>query len=467
MNTNFNFKNWYIINNNGQQNCGIFLHETKKDILMKCGAQEYIYNMVLKINNKNLFPKYHQFFKYNNNNNDKDSIQPLLGKNGIQNYVIMDKLDGDITSILYDMIPRYVLKNIFNDENNKINNEKNINNYMKIFKIKQYTSYNISDNDIYDIININDINIEMYDKFIDEIKKLWNKYLIIIIKEIFKLHIKLYNYDLMYSDFKFDNYGYKLFNKKLNENDTNIKIFDKYFYFYFLDPDSGLQSIYIDNSFYINSKTFQISRNKIIIDYIDELNNQIANYKQNEKKKQNENYEQDELTNIYDDIDKLLSNNNDNSIISNSKNDKIINTNFDNSISISNNNSFISDSSIISDNNSIISDYKKNWKYKKIIEELDDYTNKIIRYDDIEKKYNDIKNLNDNKQQLINHFNNKNFTVNSSQNLENINNKIIIDSIKISTNLRAILQKSYEYKIEINEYKSIEDILLNFDKINK
>jgi len=254
----------------------------------------------------------------------------------------------------------------------------------------------------------------MYDKFIDEIKKLWNKYLIIIIKEIFKLHIKLYNYDLMYSDFKFDNYGYKLFNKKLNENDTNIKIFDKYFYFYFLDPDSGLQSIYIDNSFYINSKTFQISRNKIIIDYIDELNNQIANYKQNEKKKQNENYEQDELTNIYDDIDKLLSNNNDNSIISNSKNDKIINTNFDNSISISNNNSFISDSSIISDNNSIISDYKKNWKYKKIIEELDDYTNKIIRYDDIEKKYNDIKNLNDNKQQLINHFNNKNFTVNSS-----------------------------------------------------
>jgi len=48
----------------------------------------------------------------------------------------MDKLDGDITSILYDMIPRYVLKNIFNDENNKINNEKNINNYMKIFKIK-------------------------------------------------------------------------------------------------------------------------------------------------------------------------------------------------------------------------------------------------------------------------------------------------------------------------------------------
>jgi len=83
MNTNFNFKNWYIINNNGQQNCGIFLHETKKDILMKCGAQEYIYNMVLKINNKNLFPKYHQFFKYNNNNNDKDSIQPLLGKNGI------------------------------------------------------------------------------------------------------------------------------------------------------------------------------------------------------------------------------------------------------------------------------------------------------------------------------------------------------------------------------------------------
>ena len=220
------FSNWIKVPNDGLHNCGIFLHKTDPTKLMKCGATLSPY--VKKINSQvHLFP-----IEYSECT-DKDN----------KNYVIMERFDDSITSIYYKILPNFVLKQM--QLPNKI-----IENMQTIFSIKRYPPW--VENPIIPLEeqksklkDISNVNIELYDKFIEELIKQWDIYNPIIIKEILKVLVKLLDLNFYYGDFKFDNFGYRL-SDTIIESDFRKgdvpKIFNKYFYVYILDPESGLIS---------------------------------------------------------------------------------------------------------------------------------------------------------------------------------------------------------------------------------
>jgi hypothetical protein len=84
-----NLKEWVLIENSGQQNCGIFISSVYPTLILKCGTNSYIISMANEINQiMQLFPKII----------DNTYIDP-------NNYTTMQKLDGDITSIFFNLFP--------------------------------------------------------------------------------------------------------------------------------------------------------------------------------------------------------------------------------------------------------------------------------------------------------------------------------------------------------------------------
>lgn len=84
-----------------------------------------------------------------------------------------------------------------------------------------------------------------YDKYMLFIKELFDEYTWnhqLIVTEILKIRFKLLDYGFYYIDNQYDNYGYILSEHPLDDyRGINVPIiFDKYFYVYFLDWDSGL-----------------------------------------------------------------------------------------------------------------------------------------------------------------------------------------------------------------------------------
>ena len=224
-----NLSDWIEIPTNGQKNCGIFIHKTDPTLIMKCG--ENLSSQVDDINsNFSIFPT-----QYNECTDEK-------GKK----YLIMERLDGDITSIYFNILPNYVLNKMNLDDITKRD-------IKMIFDIKTPTSVNpiIPYEQQVDILkNISETNktitLELYDEFINKLMEEWNNYHKIIIKEIVRILIKLTKLNYKYDDMKFDNFGYKLSETVIDKDfrkDSVPKLFDKYFYVYILDPASGLHSL--------------------------------------------------------------------------------------------------------------------------------------------------------------------------------------------------------------------------------
>jgi hypothetical protein len=95
---------WYPIKNLGTQNCGIYLSNKHSDKLMKCYpptviSDEYgesILDIILDINRETkLFPDIYNAYKYNGNY-----------------YTVMQKLNGDLLSLFYELIPKIVIDNM-------------------------------------------------------------------------------------------------------------------------------------------------------------------------------------------------------------------------------------------------------------------------------------------------------------------------------------------------------------------
>lgn len=89
---------WSELKQYGQQNCGIFINDTdddQKQKLIKCGSSNM--DILLKLKRadpeQTIFPKIHKVYKYDTNH-----------------YVEMDRLDGDLTSLLFEKIPQKILQ---------------------------------------------------------------------------------------------------------------------------------------------------------------------------------------------------------------------------------------------------------------------------------------------------------------------------------------------------------------------
>ncbi len=279
---NLNLSEWTQIENSGQHNCGIFLSDIYPNYIVKCGSSNN--EIVNEINKQiKLFP---------------NIINSTIINN--ENYITMEKLDGDITSIFFDMFPKIVLNKMINER--KINEEQKQNIFI-LFKYKIQSTTNITyididkimlecllDNNFYNqyinylklnnyikyenntftingktftyqidydnyeefekkynyikkklqtIITINNITIELYDEFINRVLELLYEHHTMIFNEMIKKSLLLTSIGYYYSDNKFDNYGYILSNTQINDLDVPI-FMDKYFYVYFLDWDSGL-----------------------------------------------------------------------------------------------------------------------------------------------------------------------------------------------------------------------------------
>jgi hypothetical protein len=322
---------WTEITNSGQNNCGIFLSNKYPKYILKCEtnneSNDSKLNDVTKINNIiQLFPKI-------------INISKILDKS----YTTMQKLDGDITSIFFNLFPKIVLakmniteeqkKNLFTIFEGKISytaaNSKSMFFYIDEFVFdflrnpeildiyiqmlssnpdiinttsdiningKMYNMYHQNIEVIqkqYDNIkrifekinNITDISFELYDDFITQLKTMWNNHYNIIIKEIVKIQLLLLEQKFDYMDQKFDNYGYILSNTPIMDDYRKFnapKIFNRYLYLYFLDPQSGLYKVDDNDSIYqriignINNGLQSYSVNGQY--YITSINRSIFNY---------------------------------------------------------------------------------------------------------------------------------------------------------------------------------------------
>jgi hypothetical protein len=254
---------WTAITNNGQQNCGIFIHKTDPSILMKCNAK-MSENVELINSQASIFPK--------------EISECIDDKNRF--YLIMERLDGDITSIYFNILPMKVLDKMGLDKHT-------IQDIKVLFDIKTNTTMmpiipkNQQENILGTISSTNtEITLKLYDRFIEELKKEWIIYHDIISKEIIKILLKLIELGFNYGDMKFDNFGYKLSDTIISTDFRKgdvPKIFDKYFYVYILDSDSGLNNLLSKNSTFENY--LEYNRNLGNGFSLEEINTTISNFK--------------------------------------------------------------------------------------------------------------------------------------------------------------------------------------------
>lgn len=259
---------WNPIENVGKMNCGIFISAIYPKYILKCSPTvSEILDLIKEINVSNkLFPE-------------------IINSTIIENkeYITMEKFDGDITSIYFNLFPKKVLENmitrgrinkeegdkIFNLFLGKFNNNTPNSNQIH-FRINQLMHDCVKDPEIYKlylkfiqdnptlignfnniiiketkyrlfikniksvkkeystiketlvkITEFSDISLELYDIFMTELTELWSTYHEIIIKEITKIRLLLYYIYYRYLDTKYDNFGYILSDERIADLDKS------------------------------------------------------------------------------------------------------------------------------------------------------------------------------------------------------------------------------------------------------
>jgi len=261
-----NLEEWKQIQNPGQRNCGIFLSDVYPTYILKCEdhVDQSKLDTVIEINKKiKLFPNIINFTKIEK-----------------KNYTTMDKLDGDITNIYFNLFPKIVFQNmiakgvitkkqeetLFDIFLSKIyyfgENKKQImfsidkfildrlinpeihRLYIEYLHANPQIRHEISnitiggheykgiyisdiereDADYYKykeqlsrILNFTGISLKLYDTFINDLIELWNSHHEIISKEIIKIKILLLRLGYDWGDNKLDNFGYILSNTPLDD----------------------------------------------------------------------------------------------------------------------------------------------------------------------------------------------------------------------------------------------------------
>jgi len=127
----FLLDNWIKIDNLGQYNCGIYLHKTNPTLLLKCENGKMDINKE-EINGLHIFPEIYDI-----------TYDAKLN----MTFTTMKKLDGDITSIFFSLIPNIVLDKMLDNEFIHIDNkDKFKKDMLYLLKIKTPNTFNnISD----------------------------------------------------------------------------------------------------------------------------------------------------------------------------------------------------------------------------------------------------------------------------------------------------------------------------------
>lgn len=289
-NTNF-LEGYNEINNSGQHNCGIYISlDNKKIIKCKCDPNEKLDFIIEKYPDYKIFPKVFNYYLYK-----KDDEKTF--------YCKMEKFEGDVTELLYELLPQQILNKMVeeqiiteNDKNNYYNiffllipktigkkqlnvikitpldkylynhpeeislveeiakkNYENqyIRNDNMIQKYKDYTIRYINDSsktyhslkEIVSLFKDIDFNYDKYEEFIRRYKKIFNEIITSIRKQIIRLEILLLIIGLEYSDFKLDNFAFTLSSNNYSHLGiiwNNNNFDNKYFFIHIIDPDSGL-----------------------------------------------------------------------------------------------------------------------------------------------------------------------------------------------------------------------------------
>ena len=234
---------WTKISNSGSYNCGIFVSDKYPTLILKCVTR----SKISSINTTNQINKFLQLFV---NVYDEQEINGKF-------YIIMQKFKGDITSIFHYHFPNIVLNDMI---------DKGI--------IDKIQKDNILKSAFNSRINLN-IEKQIYDIFIENLFKLWNKYYEIICKEVAKIQLLLVELGYFYGDIKFDNIGYILSNTPILTDYRAYnapKIFNQYLYVYFIDIDGGYNKINVNANSSLSTYTFAFE------EILDNINNGFSKY---------------------------------------------------------------------------------------------------------------------------------------------------------------------------------------------
>ena len=240
---------WIKISNSGQHNCGIYKN-LQTNQLIKCIANKHNNDILENVKLLNqFFPKIYDIY-YNSE---------LL-----RTFITMELLDGDITSIFFKILPKIALNKTFDECENflfEINHDIEISEIQwekkdliyKIFELKTPSTMEkiIKTPYIYFhnyIEKINEITLTEYNDFIEKLKLLINKFYNFIVNEIMNLLYTIYILGYTYSDYKFDNFGYKLLNDdqiydRTNHYKCKNKLFGKNLFLYIIDYESGFYKL--------------------------------------------------------------------------------------------------------------------------------------------------------------------------------------------------------------------------------
>ena len=275
---------WEKLKQYGQQNCGIYISSDKKDRILKCDWCGEKVDEISNINKliPNIFPKIYFIHKLNRTC-----------------YIEMEKFDGDLTDLIYNILAKYCINKIeginetqkemmynmfyalipktfnwlpvdelaltlFGNRNKELRenvlsfilDNEPIRDYVTIkskngnYIVSPYMTINlffVKMNTIYPIFNLIQSGVSgiIYEQFLKEFKKQFDIIIPMILKNIKNMKLKLFDINYKYSDNKFDNYAYKTYNSlpeetKREEIDQYIQIGDKFYSLHIIDWDSGL-----------------------------------------------------------------------------------------------------------------------------------------------------------------------------------------------------------------------------------
>jgi len=278
---------WIKIDNMGRNNKGIYISNIYPDRLLKIGSDGTLVN---ELNNKmdslRVFPLIYNIYKSKNTE--------------ITEITEMQRFAGNITELLFEFAPKYIIKKmniieqdkkdmyfIFNimlnkskkskisynllpihkylyEKSHKIeslkyifltqkNKDKNFDGF-HIFKKTTFRDFISPLENIYELENRlkeSKITKILFDSFFSQYNKLFNELIIEITKQITKIKLILKDFGKKYTDNKFDNFVFELSQNKrehLGVNWTKNNFFDQYLYIYVIDWDSGLSNIDTDTN---------------------------------------------------------------------------------------------------------------------------------------------------------------------------------------------------------------------------
>jgi hypothetical protein len=217
-----NITDWRALANSGQHNKGIFISQSNPKLLKKCllyGRDKWESASLLK----DLFPDVYHIDEKNNE-------------------VIMERLEGDLTSYIYDLSAKEAaeeVKGIDVEKMLRLYNGKMPKSMLgsMFTEAQAYREYKQGE----EVSKYFRNGIEKFDKFVEDIKDLKlvdveNFYALlkekvyqkinVVWPKIEDIHKKLFERGFTYNDLKFDNYGYKIVSGEIQ--------------IMFLDPESGL-----------------------------------------------------------------------------------------------------------------------------------------------------------------------------------------------------------------------------------